>query len=188
MTKAIILHGTESDSSRNWFQWLKSELEARGVKVWTPDLPGSDEPSLKEWTDYIFSECPFSIDEDTALIGHSSGAVAVLLLAQLHDKKVGQVVSIGSYKDLEYLHEVVGFHANDRFFDIDFNFEKIKNNASSITFIHSDDDPYCPLENAEYLADKTNGKLIMISGHGHFNIDNSPNYSKFPFLLELLTT
>jgi len=29
----------------------------------------ADRPSLKEWTDFVFENCPFDIDEETILIG-----------------------------------------------------------------------------------------------------------------------
>jgi len=187
MKTAILLHGTMADSNSNWLQWLKSELESRGFQVWVPDLPNAAYPSLIEWTDYILDNCPFDIDSNTTLIGHSSGAVAVLILSQDFAHKIHQIISVGVYKDLEYLHEVAKFHANDRFFDIPFNFEKIKQNCDNIVFIHSDDDPYCPLTHAEYLADKTGGKLVVMPGQGHFNLNKSEKYNEFPALLERLS-
>lgn len=187
MKRAILLHGTMADSNSNWLQWLKSELEAKQFEVWVPDLPNADYPSLIEWTDFILDNCPFEIDEQTTLIGHSSGSVAVLVLAQGFTRKIHQIISVGVYKDLEYLQEVVKFHANDRFFDIPFNFEKLKQNCDNIVFIHSDDDPYCPLNHAEYLSKKTGGKLVVIPGQGHFNKDKSPDYFKFPALLDQLS-
>lgn len=37
----------------NWFQWLKKELE-KGMEVWLPQLPHAEQPSLREWTRYLF--------------------------------------------------------------------------------------------------------------------------------------
>jgi len=187
MKTAILLHGTKGSSRSGWLQWLKMQLEQRGVVVWVPDLPNADYPSLIEWTDYILDNCSFEINEQTTLIGHSSGAVAVLVLAQDSARKIHQIISVGVYKDLEYLHKVVDFHANDRFFDIPFNFENIKQNCDNIVFVHSDDDPYCPLSHAEYLSEKTDGELVVIPGQGHFNKEKSPDYFKFPALLDLLS-
>ncbi len=181
------MHGTQSDSSGNWFQWLKNSLEERGYAVWVPDLPSSDMPSLREWTNYIFENTPFEINAETVLIGHSSGAVAVLVVAQL-SKGVDKTISVGAYKDLVYLHEELDFHANDRFFDIDFDFEKIKQNSNERLFIHSDDDPYCPLSHAEYLAEKTDGEPVVIPNSGHFNLEKSEKFKEFPQILSYINS
>lgn len=180
--KAIILHGTLGNSRGNWFQWLKLKLEDSGMEVWAPDLPKPDSPSLVEWSDFVIDNSPFSIDEDTALIGHSAGAVAVLIVAQKLHSRVGQVVSVSAFKDNDYLK----WEPNNRLFDIEFDFLKMKQNCKDFLFIHSNDDPYCPLGHAEYLAKKTGGKLKVIPGQGHFNLENSKKYREFPELLDIL--
>lgn len=75
MKTAIILHGTLGSPDGNWFQWLKNELEQRGLTVWLPQLPHPEQPSLQEWQQYVQKECPFAINEETLIVGHSSGAV-----------------------------------------------------------------------------------------------------------------
>lgn len=47
MKTAIILHGTLGSPDSNWFQWLKNELEQRGLTVWLPQLPQAEQPSLR---------------------------------------------------------------------------------------------------------------------------------------------
>lgn len=48
MKNAIILHGTLGSPRGNWFQWFKNELTKKGYKVWSPDLPNSDEPNQED--------------------------------------------------------------------------------------------------------------------------------------------
>lgn len=184
MKTAILFHGTSGNSNSSWLQWFKTKLERHGTKVWVPDLPKADNPSLNEWAEHVKTNSPFSIDKETTLIGHSAGAVLALILAQLYPVK--QTVSVGVFKDLSFLHEALNWHANDRFFDIDFDFDTIKRNVSSRLFIHSDNDPYCPLEQAEYLAKQVDGKLVVLKGQGHFNTESDPKYKAFPELLELI--
>ena len=182
MKTAILLHGTEGTSQSGWLQWLKAELEEQGVSVWVPDLPRADYPSLREWTDYVMEKCPFVIDKQTTLIGHSAGAVAVLIIAQKLHTVINKIVSVAAFKSFDHM----DFPANDRIFDVEFDFEKIKQNCKKIVFINSDNDPYCPLEHAEYLSHKTNGKLVIIPGQKHFNKEASPKYTEFPEILNYL--
>ena len=99
MEKVILLHGTHGNSQGNWFVWLKQKLEESGVEVWTPDLPNADHPRLVEWSQYVLDNCPFVIDRKTALVGHSAGAVAVLVVAQKLGALVGRVISVAAFKD-----------------------------------------------------------------------------------------
>lgn len=78
MRNALILHGTLGSPTGNWFQWLKTELEKKGLEVWLPQLPHAEQPSLKEWADFVHTNCPFEINEETLIVGHSSGAILAL--------------------------------------------------------------------------------------------------------------
>ena len=68
------------------------------------------------------------------------------------------------------------------------NFNNIKGKAENLVFIHSDNDPYCPIEHPEYLANKVEGELIIKTGQGHFNTEQSNDYKRFPELLDIIKT
>ena len=181
MKNALILHGTNGTSKGNWIPWLKAELEKVGYQVWTPDLPGADKPSIKRYNEFLFENKDFSFNEETIIIGHSSGSVEILGLLQelLENIKIKAVYLIGSFKDN------LGRDDLRELFEEPFNFGLIKTKASKFVYFHSDDDPYCPLEHAKYLVDKTNGELIILPGQKHFNISTAgEKYKKFPELLE----
>ena len=178
MKNALILHGTDGNSEKNWFPWLKAKLEERAYKVWVPDLPQADQPNINRYNDFILSS-----DWNTIVIGHSSGAVEILgLLGKLPENAViNTAVLVGSFKDN------IGNKKLNGLFEEPFDFEKIKMHAKRFIFIHSDNDPYCPLEHAEYLSNKLNGELIIKPGQKHFSIGTGgPEYKEFPFLLEVL--
>lgn len=183
MKNALILHGTGNNSQGNWFPWLKNELERKNWKVWAPDLPDANHPNIKKYNEFIFSNKDWQFNEETTIVGHSSGSVAILGLLQHFpaDTKINTAILVGSFKDN------IGKEYLDGLFDEKFDFEKIKNKALRFIFIHSDNDPYCPLEHAKYLANQLNGELIIKPGQGHFNLQASPNYTQFPLLLELLS-
>lgn len=179
---ALILHGTNNDSSGNWFPWLKKELEKRDWLVWAPDLPKSEEPNIARYNRFIFENKDWKFDENSVLIGHSSGAVAILgILQNLPvNTQVDTCILVGSFKDN------LDWEALDGLFEKPFDFKKIKSHARKFVFIHSDNDPYCPLEHAKYLSEKLEGELIIKEGQKHFNLEKGPEYKKFPLMLKLL--
>jgi len=182
MKQALILHGTDNNSTGNWFPWLKKRLEKKGWNVWVPDLPHADKPSIKRYNKYIFSNKGWKFNKDTTLIGHSSGAVAILGLLQNlpGNTVVDTCIFIGSFKNN------LGWDAMDGLFEKPFNFKLIKKRAKKFIFIHSDNDPHCPLEHAKYLSQKLGGELIIKKGQKHFNLEKGQEYKKFSFILQAL--
>lgn len=176
----IILHGTGGSSRGNWFPWLKTELEKDGHRVWVPDLPDTDEPNPAKWTPHILGNCPFNINEDTIVIGHSAGAVETLHLLQSIDTPIHGAIPVGSFnypldrEDLVHL------------FDEPFDFAKIKQNGGKVIFLHSDNDPNCPLEGAQDLAGKLNAKIVVLPGMQHFSYRDNPRFTELPEILPLI--
>jgi predicted alpha/beta hydrolase family esterase len=182
MKNALILHGTGNDSTGNWFPWIKSELEKKGWKVWVPDLPDSEHPNSKNYNELIFSNKDFEFNESTCIIGHSSGSVAILgLLQNLPEKTVVDTcILVGTFDEHPEWNSVKGLYKEP------LDYEKIKKHAKKFVVIYSDNDPAVPLEDGKSVAKKLNAELILKEGQGHFNLDASPEYKQFPFLLELL--
>jgi len=182
MKKALLLHGTDGSSQSNWLPWLKVELEAQGWTVWVPDLPQSDRPNIQRYNDFIFAHMPWEFDSDTYIVGHSSGAVEALGLLQAFtdDTVIAESILIGSFMD------DLGWDSLSGLFEKPFEYDVIRARCRTFTFIHSDDDPYCPLPHAEYLSEKLNGELKVISGQKHFSTGTDPKYTTFPLLRDLL--
>lgn len=184
MKRFLILHGTDGSPQSNWYMWLKGVLIGKGYQAWLPQLPDSNKPNAEKYTKFLLSNKNFIFDEDTILIGHSSGAVEIFNLLQSLpvSTKVGGAILVGVFKD------DLGWDALDEFFTAPFDFEKINKNCSKFIYIHSDDDPYCPIEHADYFVEKTDGELIVFEGQGHFNTEVGPQYKKFPELLEIISS
>ena|SRR3972149_2695132 len=184
MKNALILHGTNANSRVHWFPWLKRELEKRGWKVWVPDLPRADRPNIKRYTDFLFANMDWKFDAESVLIGHSSGAVAILGLLQHlpDDVVVDTCILVGVFKD------DLGWESLTDLFEEPFDFAEIKKHARRFLFIHSDNDPFCPLSHARLLARKVDGKLLIRRGEGHFFEKDGRDYTELPYLLELLSS
>lgn len=182
MKQALILHGTDAKPQSNWFSWLKDELEKDGYKVWLPQLPNSATPNAKVYTNFLLSESDFLFDDETIIIGHSSGAVEALhLLENLPENtRIKAVFLVSVFKD------DLGWSALKGLFDEPLDFTNIKAKSGKIVLLHADNDPYCPIEHAEYIAKQVGGELIIKTGQGHFNTELSEKYKAFPGLLEII--
>lgn len=182
MRKALILHGTSGTSNSNWLPWLKTELENADWTVWTPDLLNADEPNIKRYNAQLLANKQWIFDDETIIIGHSSGAVAALGLLQAlpANTVIKQCILIGSFKD------DLGWTNLGGLFEEPLDFEKIKKHCPNFLLLHSDNDPYCPLEHAEYLAKKLGGTLQVEPGQKHFSEETDPKYTSFPLLKTIL--
>ena len=67
-----------------------------------------------------------------------------------------------------------------------YGFDVIHQKCAQFVLYHSDTDPYCPLEHAEFLAQQLGGDLRVIPGQGHFSMSTEPPMHEFPVLLEYL--
>jgi predicted alpha/beta hydrolase family esterase len=182
MKNAVLLHGTAASSRGNWLPWLKGELEKVGWSVWVPDLPGAEAPNIERYNEFLF-ESGYDFNEDTVLIGHSSGAVEILGLLDAfpEGKRVRAAVLVGAFKDDLGREDLKGLFIKP------FDFEKIKSRATQFILVHSDDDPFCPLEGAEFIATKLEGELLLQKGQKHFSVGTAgEKYKEFPYLLGLL--
>lgn len=177
MRNALILHGTFGDHNGNWFPWLEKELLNRGFKVWTPDLPKADKPNIRRYNKFIFKK--WKLDKDSIIIGHSSGAVALLGLLQELPKDViiNKAILVAGFLD------DLGWEPLNELFLTTFDWKKIKNQSKQFILIHSDDDPYVPLHHGQKLKELLNGELIIFHNQGHFNLEKGPQFRKFPKLL-----
>lgn len=194
----MILHGTDGSPESNWFRWLVSELRERELEVWLPTLPNAKRPSLRDNADFVHANVPFVLDKDTLIIGHSSGAILALILVQEAVQPIGGVVAVSVFHNdalssnavrvgnLPREYAAITWDANDRLFDVAFDYEAIKKRTHKLLFVHSDTDPYVPLEQAQYVADNCGGEMVVIPDQGHFNLEQGPDYKKFPKLIELL--
>lgn len=181
--RVIILHGTLGSPKGNWFPWLEKVLTERGLEVWIPQLPNADHPSLREWGDFVHNNSPFALDEDTVVVGHSSGAILALLLAQEATEAIGGVVAVSVFYD-----NSLGWAPNNRLFDVTLDYDDIRDHILNGLCVHSDNDPYVPLDQARFVADRVDLELVVLEGQGHFNLEQSAAYMQFPWLVDMMET
>jgi|SRR3989344_558038 len=174
--KVIFIHGNGGGTAKdNWFPYLKRELEKIGIKVIAKNFPDPVLARAKYWLPFLKK---LGADENTVLIGHSSGAIAALRFAE-NNKILGSVLVGGYYTDLGDEGE-----KKSGYFDESWNWEKIKNNQKWIIQFNSQDDPWIPIAEARYINKMLNTEYHEYEKEGHFGADKY--YPEFPKLVEVL--
>ena len=164
--RIVVIHGWESSPQRNWFPWLKAELEKSGCEVLAPLMPNADHPRLPEWLEFL-EKTIGRADEHTYFVGHSLGVIAILrYLETLEEgKTVGGVISVAGFSEL------IGYDELSSFFKIPLEYGKVKRSAKRFVAIASDNDPHVPKKCGEILRDRLGAELIIIKNGGHLNTE-----------------
>jgi hypothetical protein len=182
MKKAVLLHGTDGTPEGGWRPYVKAQLQERGYEVWVPALPDNHTPNMQVYNDFLLtSGWDFT---DNLVIGHSSGAVQVLNL--LMDKRcpaISAAVMVGAWAHNAGTDMDTG-QFKDTFPQDGFAFEVIARKAKHRLFVHGDNDPYCPLEQAKWLAAQLSSEILIIPDGGH--LGGEDGYREFPELIEAL--
>ena len=139
-TNFILLHGHGGSSNRNFFPWLKKELEKRGYKVSVTKLPNPDSPNIDEKVDYILKH--EKINEDTIILGHSLGGAVALQVLEKLDKPIKKLILVAGAIRKE------------------FNFDKIKKNVKDIIYLRDERDTVIP-KNAGEMAENLLGAKVI---------------------------
>lgn len=179
MRNAAIFHGTGGNKDSFWHPWLKKELVKRGYEVWLPSLPNPDIADLKEWLPFVLQNGKY--DEETVLVGHSSGAPLILSILENIKNPIKQAILVSGYHEQLSSHKSLTLQEK-------YDWNKIKSSCMDFIFINSDDDPWgCNDKYGRKMFDKLGGTQIILHGQGHIGSEkfNQP-YRQFPLLAKLI--
>lgn len=162
--KVILIHGNgKSTPNDNWLPYVKSELEKLGIKVIAKQFPDAELAREIFWIPFLKNE--LRADENTILIGHSSGAVATLRFAE-KNKLLGSVIVGAMYTDLGIENEKIS-----GYFDREWDWKAIKNNQKWIIQFASTDDPWIPIKEPRFIHKKLDTEYYEFNMQGHFGGD-----------------
>lgn len=182
MTKPKIIivpgNGNSHIETDNWYAWVRDELRVRGYEVIAEDMPDPEFAHVNIWLPHI--ENVFKANENTIIIGHSSGAVATLRYLENH-RLLGAIIIGTNYTDMGEEGE-----KESGYYDSPWKWEKIKSNADWIVQFISTDDPYIPKVETQFIHDKLNTEYHELTDRGHFMIDQNPINNTFPEILEVI--
>ncbi|MFH1276336.1 MAG: alpha/beta hydrolase [Candidatus Woesearchaeota archaeon] len=181
MTNIFIIHGFGGHPNKNWFQWLKTELEKLGNQVFVPQFPTPNNQSLEKWFK-VLEKYKEYINEETIFIGHSLGAAFILNLLEKQAIKATFLVAgfIGNI-NFEFNHLMRTFAHKE------FDWNIINNNCQKFFIFHSNNDPFIKLEIAEKIAENLNTKVILIENGQHLS-QKWGGFTQLPILLEEIKT
>jgi len=179
MKKIILVHGWEGNPNKDWFQWLKHELEAKNFQVFIPTMPDTMNPKKDAWVSHLVKTIGIP-DEETYFVGHSLGCITILRYLETLQKnqKIGGAVFVAGFShNLEYegyKDELLSF------FEAPIRWEEIKKHCNKFIAIHSTDDPYVPVKHSKIFEEKLNAESIIQQDMGHYN------GKEYPVILEAL--
>ena len=175
--KAILLPGNGGCTpTDHWFPYLELELPKLGIEVINKQFPDTELARKEYWLPFIKE---LGADENTILIGHSSGAVASMRYAETN-KILGSILVGVSYTDLGDDSE-----KQSGYYDAPWDWEAIKNNQRWIIQFASKDDPWIPIAEARFIHEKLNTDYNEYENRGHFG-QSDAKLTEFPELVEAL--
>lgn len=164
----------------HWYAWLRDELLGRGYEVIAQDMPDSVSAHANIWLPFI--EKVLKADENTIIIGHSSGGVAALRYLETH-RLLGAIIIGVNYTDLGDEGE-----RESGYYDSPWQWDQIKANATWIAQFVSADDPYIPIDQPHFIHDQLGTEYYEFGDRGHFMVDQNQANKKFPEIIDLLVS
>ena len=161
----LILHGRASTPETGFIPWLKRSLESKGYTVQVPQLPHADEPDDDEQAAFVRNE--YTIDHETAIIGHSFGGNVALRLLERgeHPARVLLVgtPSTGAFKDGKERPSVSA--AAKRGYD----FQAVAASCDDIELLYDTHDRIIPTEDGAYLSKRIGAPVSFVKAFtSHF--------------------
>lgn len=176
-TRIILIHGNGGSTvNDNWFPYVRKELENLGIDVIARTFPDNVLARQKYWIPFLKNE--LKADENTIIIGHSSGAVAAMRFAE-KNKIYGSILIGACYTDLGEEDEKIS-----GYYEAPWNWEAIKNNQNWIVQFASIDDPYINIEEPRFIHNKLSTEYFEFKDQGHFSRDIGK--IEFPELVEVI--
>ena len=155
-TVCILIHGWAGFGKNVWFPYLKDILEEKGVTVFSPDLPEAKDPTFPIWEEFFLKYLEENVPKDSKIlfVCHSMGGYFLpRLIAKYPDsfwvKSIIAIIFAASpfTKRPEY----------KRMYDVEIDFEPIKQRHIKVIYYWSVDDPRVKVEHRDFILSKFNG-------------------------------
>ncbi len=158
--RAILIHGNGGSTAADiWLPWVERSLAALGIGVTNVTFPDNVKARAQYWLPFIDE---LGADEQTILIGHSSGAVAAMRYAETH-RLLGSVLVGVCHTDLGD-----AFEAASGYYREPWQWQKIRDHQQWIAIYSSTDDPNIPIAEPRFVAAQLRCSYFEFNDRGHF--------------------
>jgi predicted alpha/beta hydrolase family esterase len=166
MRTFLIVHGLEGSGPEHWQTWLAGRLRERGFEVSYPSLPDAGSPRVEAWLAALKGELAQLPAADTTVLCHSLGSLLWLHhAAQNHAEQVARALLVAPPQPDEEDLPSVGFRP------VPLDREGVAAAARETRLVCSSNDPYCPPETSQRIAEATGIPIDWIVNAGHINTD-----------------
>lgn len=164
MIKIVFAPGNGNSTTRdNWFPAVQKELEAKGFEVIAATFPDPELAREAYWIPFLRDE--IGVDDQTIIIGHSSGALAAMRFAEQY-RILGSVLVGACHTDLGIENEKLsGYYSRP------WNWAQIKSNQKWISLFASSDDPWIPIKEPRFIHQQLDCEYHEFKNQGHFGGD-----------------
>eukprot|EP00035_Acanthoeca_spectabilis_P027271 m.465973 g.465973 ORF g.465973 m.465973 type:complete len:192 (+) comp24764_c0_seq1:157-732(+) len=163
VTRVVIVPGNGGGDvwECNWYAQAYAAMSGwDDVEPVLDNMPDPVRAREKIWVPFMRDK--LNVGAGTVVIGHSSGAVAAMRLAEEHQVK-GLVLVSACHTDLGSKSErQAGYYSRP------WQWEKIKSHSGFILQYHSDDDPFIPIEEAQHVAQNLESEYHELPGQSHY--------------------
>jgi pimeloyl-ACP methyl ester carboxylesterase len=167
----ILIHGNGGCTAADfWLPWVERELEADGLAVVNRTFPDNYKARASHWLPFLDE---LGADENSILIGHSSGALAAMRYAETH-RVLGSILVGVCHTDLGD-----SLEAASGYYDTPWQWDRIRANQAWTAVFNSTDDPHIPIEEARFVAARLRSSYFEFNDRGHFTDSTLPEVTGF---------
>ena len=162
-------NGCAPIEASNWYCHLRDSLNALPTSATdlspaytavTATMPDPDEAYEHTWLPFIRDQ--LGVDDDTVVVGHSSGAEAAMRLCETTRVR-GLLLVSACHTDMGMESEAISGYYNRPW-----QWRRIKDNAQWIVQLHSTNDRLVPVAEAREVARQLGSEYVEYPNKGHF--------------------
>jgi len=184
-TNCIIIHGCPSNEAefmtpekqtyyKHWIPWATEQINKVGIPTINPLMPAPWAPDYEAFKKEFEK---YEVDENTILIGHSCGCAFLVQWLGDTKRKIKKLILVAPWKIPRK-----DSSAREKFYDFQID-ETIPSRVGEIVMFTSDNEHSGGPESLEIYHQALGGKVITLSGRGHY-IFRDMGTKEFPELLK----